>query len=54
MLAAILRSAGLEWLELEKHLAHVPSRSGFFTKSTVQPLAVPHDEPADSTRRRRP
>gem|GEM_PF-2692663 len=32
MLRAILRSAGITEAELEAHLAHVPTRSGIFTR----------------------
>jgi hypothetical protein len=51
MLAAILRSAGLSWAELERHLAHVPSRSGFFAKAPAgDDVKLPPGDP--STRRR--
>lgn len=33
MLDAILRSANISRMELESHLANVPSRSGFFMKA---------------------
>lgn len=33
MLRAILRSAGVSQTELDLHLANVPSRSGFFSKT---------------------
>jgi hypothetical protein len=39
MLQAILRSAGITRTELDLHLAHVPTRSGFFAKH----------QPADGT-----
>ncbi len=35
LLASVLRSAGLSWSELEIHLAHVPSRSGFFARPAL-------------------
>ena len=50
LLDSVLRSAGVTWAELESHLshlAHVPSRSGFFTKPVVK------DGPAESTVKRR-
>ena len=47
LLDSVLRSAGVTWAELESHLAHVPSRSGFFTKP------VGKDGPAESTVKRR-
>ncbi len=49
MLKAILRSAGITQTELDAHLAHVPLRSGFFTKA-----AVPRDgtaTPVETPRR---
>ena len=35
LLASVLRSAGLSWAELESHLAHAPSRSGFFARQAL-------------------
>ncbi len=47
LLDSVLRSAGVTWAELESHLAHAPSRSGFFTKPVVK------GGPAESTVKRR-
>lgn len=58
LLEAILRSAGITMLELEAHLAHVPTRSGFFTKHRVpvdQDRATPRAKttpPPNRVRRR--
>ncbi len=57
MLRAILRSAGVLPGELELHLAHHPTRSGFFAKhrglDAKDPAAVPptKQEPPSSRRR---
>lgn len=40
LLESVLRSAGISWAELERHLAHGPSRSGFFAKQVLPSDAV--------------
>jgi hypothetical protein len=40
LLASILRSAGVTREALERHLNHIPTRSGFFAKSPAGPPAA--------------